>query len=423
MHFFAFLTNVSHKFLLNKLGLFKYILTVFCQFLLVFNLIFGMSLPVRAQENGIIGFSECRFGSAEQVRKDNNAALGNETIRKCLQQILTFVFVLGIFLIGMRIGIEAFKSLNPSMQGNSIDNSVKLGKDVVIGLILIGAPSLFLGLFNEAALQLPNLFDLGKFANGAEVTKPKAGSGTGTKAGTGTKGGSGTTGAGGGAGIDLSPKTLIIDGKKITQKEIEDAQNAEKEFLKNRKPPLTPEHKKILEALKNQAQAPATGTKIYIKKDPSGNDIFLDKPTVEKAIADYKIAPVSGSQDDNREIVKSILTNCLTKPEGSDKTSCNLIKTVELSSAGLPLVYLNGTPLKLPSDYKITNGDIRSSNNGKTYITVLDNSVAKIEIRMTCTTAEIAKQSLLSQDNYSPNNAVNLNPIGCDSTITPKKLK
>lgn len=108
----------------------------------------GASTDVSSAE-GVLSFSQCRFGRGD--------ASGN--LQGCLRQLLTFSFVVGIFLIAMRIAIEAFKSLNPTVNGDAVRNSINLVKDIFIGLVLIGAPGIFISTFNPAALNL-NMFDL-----------------------------------------------------------------------------------------------------------------------------------------------------------------------------------------------------------------------------------------------------------------------
>lgn len=94
-----------------------------------------------------IGFKECTFGYQDPKQ-------GNDAFQRCLKQIFNFFFVAGIFFVAIRIAVEALGSLNPFEKGKAVDNSVKLIGDVVIGLLLLGAPGLFLQFFNPSALNI-----------------------------------------------------------------------------------------------------------------------------------------------------------------------------------------------------------------------------------------------------------------------------
>ena len=93
------------------------------------------------------GFKECKFGSQDP-------ASSSTAFQKCLTQIFNFFFVAGIFAVALRIVIEALGSLNPFEKGKAVDNSVKLIGDVVVGLMLLGAPGLFLQFFNPNSLNI-----------------------------------------------------------------------------------------------------------------------------------------------------------------------------------------------------------------------------------------------------------------------------
>ena len=93
------------------------------------------------------GFKECKFGNQDP-------ASSSTAFQKCLTQIFNFFFVAGIFAVALRIVIEALGSLNPFEKGKAVDNSVKLIGDVVVGLMLLGAPGLFLQFFNPNSLNI-----------------------------------------------------------------------------------------------------------------------------------------------------------------------------------------------------------------------------------------------------------------------------
>lgn len=403
-------------------------LAVLCQVILVIGLIFGSlsSVPAQAAEtsdNGIIGFSACRFGTAEEIRQKNNAPAGNETIRQCLQQILTFVFVLGIFLIGMRIAIEAFKSLNPAISGNSIDNSVKLGKDVIIGLILIGAPSIFLGLFNQAALQLPNLFELARFApkegEAQTTTKPTTGTPSGATGGGGT-----ATGTGGGTGGGIGDDTdLLVDGKKVPQSEIDAAKKA-----RDDRKTLTDRQKQILDALDKQNNP---NQNIFVN-----SNLSLPRSKVEEALKywqENKIRDNDSQVKESLNIARSLLENCLTSKEslaGGDQTSCQLLKSnVELAHKSIFVDYSGSKEFKLPVGFSRTNqNDVtRVGGTGTDYnIQLINDKSQEVEIVMKCSGgAAVAQASPLNQPaSFSSKDHLgkNLLPQGCTAEMRVTKI-
>jgi hypothetical protein len=334
----------------------------------------------------------------------------------------------------MRIAVEAFKSLNPTIQGNSIDNSVKLAKDVIIGLILIGAPSLFLGLFNEAALQLPSLFDLSRFAAVEETattgTNGKTGStttgntgtgGTSTGGNTGTSG-TGTNGTADGNGTNTGGNNTtnntgttgtgtggnsnrLSDGTVATTEDIARVENLVKN---NPNIALNPKDKMILDEI--------------IKRDKywvSQAFGYMDKNVVEKSVADYDSGANPQDQVKNTEIVKGLLKNCLTNPNTNDITSCNLIKSVD-NVGNILLEYPNGVNLKLATSYNVTNSPVKPV--GAVYTFKLENSTAAMTLTMSCNPAESANNSLLVTTG-KVSSTTNLNPSGCISVIETNKIK
>ncbi len=426
-----FLSNLFIHKLQKKIQNFVVLL---CQLFMVFNLTFGLfTVPVQAQSgNGVIGFSDCNFGTAEEIRSRNDPSAGNEMLRKCLQQILTFVFVLGIFLIGMRIAVEAFKSLNPTIQGNSIDNSVKLGKDVIIGLILIGAPSLFLGLFNEAALQLPSLFDLSKFAAAEKTPATTGPSGTG---GTGGGTGSGTGGTTGGVGTNTGTggNGTNTTGGNTTNNNTNTGTNTgtNTNNLSDGSTATAEDIKRVEDLVKNDPMISLNKKDKMILDEIIKRDKYwvseafgyMNKEEVEKAIADYNSGTNPQNQAKNAEIIKALLRNCLTNPNGNDITSCNLIKSVE-NLGNILLDYPNGVNLKLATTYNLTNSPVKPvvSSSGAVYTFLLENPTAAITLTMSCNPAESANNSLLVTTG-KVSSTTNLNPNGCISVIQTNKIK
>jgi hypothetical protein len=129
-------------------------------------LFFSLAFPVQAvaQENIIssIGFSDCNITPQPSSSRGDAGGKSNEAaFSKCLQQILRFFFVLGIFFIAVRIAIEALLSMNPFINGAAVSNSIKLVQDVVIGLILIGIPGGILSVFNLSSTYFGDIVNLG----------------------------------------------------------------------------------------------------------------------------------------------------------------------------------------------------------------------------------------------------------------------
>lgn len=425
IHFWAILNYKNFNFkkkVLQFKPVFKSVFSIFCQIILVFGMTFGTltTIPVHAQ-SGVIGFSDCKFGSAEEIRKRGEGGVtpGNESFKQCLRQILTFIFVLGVFLIGIRIAIEAFKSLNPVISGNSINNSVKLGQDIVIGLVLIGAPSIFLGLFNEAALQLPNLFELAQYRPGNEKAKTSSttGSGTGTTGtgiGTGTTGG--TTGSGTGtAGTGALSEDLVLpDGTKISKKDLEGALQQRTDGK-----PLTALQEKILAE--------------YDKKNASQN-VFIDITTgkvprsiVEKALQFVKNNPTSGSTEFNTGLnyARGLLTNCLTNPTG-DNFSCQLMKEsgIQLGADQYRVLSPDGADFKLsPGWNKIGSGSPTVGTSGKDLkIQIKKGTDQQVELRQTCENASQTAKSPIANPNFKYTENQNLNSPGCSITAVYQKI-
>ena len=396
----------------------KFWTSVFCQVVLVFGMTFGVlaSVPVYAEEDdGVIGFSACRFGSAEVIRANGQAGgtPGNEAFRQCLRQILTFVFVLGVFLIGMRIAIEAFKGLNPMISGNAINNSVKLGQDIIIGLVLIGAPSIFLGVFNEAALQLPNLFELAQFRPGAEKknssTTPSS---TTPGAGSGTTGTGGTSGTGGTA--TPSGGLTLPDGTKISKEDLDKA-------LKQRDDDpakLTPLQIRILEEFDKRPK-PGSASKIWV----SENFPEVDKDEVTQALTE---AQKHAKDTSNTLAQKGVLyarglaRSCLSSSQKSmgesDTAACGLIRSLQLTDPIYRVDYNSGQDFMLANGWSRTNyAPAGSATTGKKDNDItLKNGSQELLVKLRCDNAASAQQSLLTQAtfSYTPGRQ-SLNAPGC----------
>jgi hypothetical protein len=185
----------------------KKILSIFGLICILFS--FLIQPPVYSQSTtnptvtnvvGTVGFTECNFAKSPDAGKSNQSQL-----QKCISQIINFFFIVALFLIAIRIAIEAFQSINPlDNSAQAINKSVKLVGDIFIGLLLIGAPSIFLSFFGTAVLNYTsfiNLTDLRTSVAPTTVTKN-----TGTNPTNGT--GSGGSGNGGTTGTKKPYKTL-----------------------------------------------------------------------------------------------------------------------------------------------------------------------------------------------------------------------
>ena len=93
-------------------------------------------------------FSECDFSSVA------NKADASTKFIACIKGVVTFIFVVSLFLVAIRIAVEALGSLNPFESGKAVDNSIKLVSDIIIGLLILGAPSIFLNFLNPQTLRI-----------------------------------------------------------------------------------------------------------------------------------------------------------------------------------------------------------------------------------------------------------------------------
>ncbi len=107
------------------------------------------------------GFKDCSFDFKNASASDSAT---NNILQKCIQSVIRFVLVVGIFTMVFRVAFAAIMSVN----GEGGDKASKAIKDaiydVVIGILLIGAPGLIIYTINPAALNLGAL-NLGNIAN------------------------------------------------------------------------------------------------------------------------------------------------------------------------------------------------------------------------------------------------------------------
>jgi hypothetical protein len=124
------------------------------------------TVPTFAQNADVIGFTDCNLIDAS---KDKNADK-KSLVSKCTTQILTFLFVIGIFLLAFRVAYIGINKFNPLEQGGEA-KQVGLVRDTIIGLILLGAPSLILGALNTNLLKI-DILDFSNFTGGIAALKP-----------------------------------------------------------------------------------------------------------------------------------------------------------------------------------------------------------------------------------------------------------
>jgi hypothetical protein len=121
------------------------------------------------------GFKECTFNFKDATGGDN-------ILKKCVQSVVRFVLVVGLFTLVFRIAYAAIMNIN-----GGTANSSKLIKDAItdifIGLLLVGAPGLIIYTINPAALNL-GFLNLGKISvsqsSGVSSVNGGGGGGSGT---------------------------------------------------------------------------------------------------------------------------------------------------------------------------------------------------------------------------------------------------
>lgn len=158
--------------------------------------------------SGVLGFTKCNFDASAAGGK------GTQLVRDCIGQILTFVFVVSLFLIAIRVATSALGNYNPLSNGNADKEAISLVYDVTLGLILIGGPVIILNTINPASLNL-DIFDLTKLSQTAAISS-----------GDKTTGGGGSTST---ASKPTSPTVKTKDGKTLTPEEVKKAAEKSKE--------------------------------------------------------------------------------------------------------------------------------------------------------------------------------------------------
>ncbi|MBC7471900.1 MAG: hypothetical protein H7196_01345 [candidate division SR1 bacterium] len=138
--------------------MFKNIFISFVIACIAFSSIFT-AIPTFAEDNNVIGFTQCNFTTSSK----------SNSITPCIQQIMTFLFVIGIFSMAFRIAYIGINKFNPLGQ-NADAQQVGLIRDTIIGLILLGAPAIILGALNQDLLKL-DFLNFNSFTGGTPAIK------------------------------------------------------------------------------------------------------------------------------------------------------------------------------------------------------------------------------------------------------------
>jgi hypothetical protein len=130
------------------------LISSFCQVLVLFLVIFGNLSQVSVHAQTVTGFKDCGYQGVTQGST-------GQVIVKCLRSIVTFVFVLAVFISAIQIAASALGAYNP------LESNVDIQKDfqrkitnLVLGLILMGMPIAILSLFNPATTNFSTILDL-----------------------------------------------------------------------------------------------------------------------------------------------------------------------------------------------------------------------------------------------------------------------
>jgi hypothetical protein len=330
----------------NLHKIFKNLIPRLTSVLLLLIVLFSVLRPISVSAQaatGVGGFTGCDFSSIE---KDPTG--GSKLFEGCIRQVITFLFVVGLFLIVFRIGLSAFNSINPGADGNAIKDSVGAVRDIMIGLLLIIAPSIILATVNPAALSL-NFLDLGKLASNIggtnSATKSTGDSNNTTKNTTGGTNNSGTT-----------TSTTTTTGTKdaagnILPDQIKSASDLDSALKFYKANPTNAEAKKVLKSYLSKQQQ-CSGIFIEVSRAEECKDINKNYTTV----LDETIKVV-GSNPPLEELTnfKGIIQSTVNlETLSSLKDGDGQIVVVKYTPTANPV----GVPLPIISTMKISGCDI-----------------------------------------------------------------
>jgi hypothetical protein len=181
-------------------------LAVFMVFGLIGATLQVSTVPVHAQRNAtdnVIGFTGCNDG---------------DKLGQCVGSILRFAFVIGVFLMAFRIAMIGVNRFNPESNEDPSKAVGEAVRDLIIGVILLGAPSLILGSLNQDLLRLDFLkldgFTGGKLSTG---TAPNTGGGGSSGGGSGGSNTGGGVGGGNSSGGNTNTGGVRVSGVTATQ--------------------------------------------------------------------------------------------------------------------------------------------------------------------------------------------------------------
>jgi hypothetical protein len=147
----------------------SFLVVLFSQALVAAPLAITVTQPVavHAQDGGgasALGFSAC---SAESYQGEGGG--GTNVVFQCVQSVLRFVFVLGLFIGAFRFAVAALGNYAPGGNADAIADSRKALNGIVIGLLLMGAPGAILSLLNPAATNIDFLSGLSGLGSDSAV--------------------------------------------------------------------------------------------------------------------------------------------------------------------------------------------------------------------------------------------------------------
>jgi hypothetical protein len=161
----------------------------FCHILVLFLVMFGNLSQVSVHAQTVTGFKDCGYQGVTQGST-------GQVVVKCLRSIVTFVFVLAIFISAIQIAASALGAYNP------LESNVDIQKDfqrkitnLVLGIVLMGMPIAILNLFNPATTNFSTILDLSAINKRIASNQKQSGNKTpsGDSTDTGGSGGGGST--------------------------------------------------------------------------------------------------------------------------------------------------------------------------------------------------------------------------------------
>jgi hypothetical protein len=122
-----------------------------------------------------IGIKECSLSDSagnikEEYRTEDNSIIDRQQIA-CFREIVKITLVFAIMLFAGRIAMQALLDTNPLASGKVRETATEVIGSGTAGLLLIGAPGIFLSFINPTTLTLQGIFNLSDFAT--SVNQPQ----------------------------------------------------------------------------------------------------------------------------------------------------------------------------------------------------------------------------------------------------------